>query len=101
MGDVLGKILDRDASLDPPHIRLGEHELIERNVARRRQLDLLNGLCHVSFSGTSGQETLSRPPTRSRSEAPPSCSKRAAPRRRQKGETRESEAGDAGNWHPR
>jgi hypothetical protein len=59
MSDVLGEILDRDAGLDPPHIRLGEHELVERNVARRRQFDLLNGLCHVSFSGTSGQDPLS------------------------------------------
>ncbi|WP_454651289.1 hypothetical protein [Bradyrhizobium liaoningense] len=46
--DVLGEILDRDTGLDPPHVVLAQEEFVEGNVARRRQLDLLNGLCHVS-----------------------------------------------------
>ena len=33
-GDVLGQLLDRDAGLDPPDIRLGQHQLVEGNVAR-------------------------------------------------------------------
>ena len=43
-GDVFGELLDRDSGLDPPDVRLGQHELIERNVARRAQDDLANGL---------------------------------------------------------
>src|SRR5579859_809256 len=50
MGNVLGEILDRDAGLGTADIGLREHQLVEGDVARWRQLDLLNGLCHVSFS---------------------------------------------------
>ena len=46
--DALGQLLDRDAGLDAPHVRLAEHKLVEGNVARGRQGDLLNGLCHLS-----------------------------------------------------
>ena len=46
--DVLSEVLDRDAGLDAADVGLAEHELVEGNVARGRQLDLLNGLCHVS-----------------------------------------------------
>ena len=59
MGDVLGEILDRDTSLDPADVGLREHQLVERDVARRRQLDLLNGLCHVSFSENGRPRLLS------------------------------------------
>ena len=62
--DALRQLLDRDAGLDAPHIRLAEHQLVEGNIARGRQCDLLNGLCHLSFSATGGREPLSRPPTR-------------------------------------
>src|SRR5438477_1541037 len=50
MGNVLCKILDRDAGLDTADVGLREHQPIEGDVARWGQLDLLNGLCHVSFS---------------------------------------------------
>ena len=63
-GDVLGQILDRDAGLHPPDVGLAQDELVEGDVARRRQGDLLNGICHVMFSATGGREPLSRPPTR-------------------------------------
>jgi hypothetical protein len=39
-------VLDRDAGLDAPDVRLAQHELVERDVARRRQGDLLNGSSH-------------------------------------------------------
>src|ERR1700747_1183416 len=50
MGNVLCEILDRDAGLDTADVGLREHQPIEGDVARWGQLDLLNGLCHVSFS---------------------------------------------------
>ena len=46
-GDVLGQLLDRDAGLQTPHVGLAEHQLVEGNVARGAEGDLLNGLCHV------------------------------------------------------
>ena len=42
-GDVLGQLLDRDAGLDPPDVRLAEDQLVEGDVARGREGDLLNG----------------------------------------------------------
>ena len=45
-GDVLGKLLDRDAGLDRADVRLAEHEAVERDVPRRRETDLLDGLGH-------------------------------------------------------
>ena len=45
-GDVLGQLLDRDAGLHAPDVRLAEHQLVEGNVARGRQGDLLNGSSH-------------------------------------------------------
>ena len=62
-GDVLGQLLDRDAGLDPPHVGLTEQELVERDIARRAEDDLLK-LEPWSFSMTGGRETLSRPSTR-------------------------------------
>src|SRR5207237_1306810 len=85
-GDIFGEILDRDARLGAADVGLSQYQFIEGDIARWRQLDLLNGFCHVSFSRTAGRKPLSRPPSRSRSEAPPSCSKRAAPRNRRNGE---------------
>src|SRR5579871_6790967 len=98
-GDVLGEILDRDPGLDPPHIRLGQHELVEGNVARGRQLDLLNGLCHVSFSGTGGQDPLSASnPFKVRSAALLLYEGSAET---PNGKTLGDKAGDTGHWHPR
>ena len=41
-GDVLGELLDRDARLDVADVGLAQHQLVERNVERRRQGDLLD-----------------------------------------------------------
>ncbi|MGX8009087.1 hypothetical protein ACVDG8_008770 [Mesorhizobium sp. ORM8.1] len=54
------QVLDRDAGLDAPDIGLGKHQLVERNVARGRQGDLLDGSSHGGFSAT-GAERLSQP----------------------------------------
>ena len=51
-GDVLGQFLDRDVGLDLADVRLAEHQLVERDIARARKGDLLNGLGHVFFSAT-------------------------------------------------
>ena len=48
-GDVLGQLLDGDAGLDPAHIGLAEHQLVEGDVARGAEGDLLNGGCHVDI----------------------------------------------------
>ena len=45
-GDVLGKLLDRDACLDVADVGLAQHQLVERDVARRRQGDLLDRFGH-------------------------------------------------------
>ncbi len=42
-GDRLGQLLDRDAGLDAADVGLAQHQLVEGDVARRRQGDLLNG----------------------------------------------------------
>ncbi|EHS52241.1 hypothetical protein PDO_4817 [Rhizobium sp. PDO1-076] len=47
MGDILGKLLDRDARLGLPHILLAENELVEGDVAPGVERDFLNGLCHA------------------------------------------------------
>ena len=36
-GDVVGQLLDRDAGLHPPDVRLREQELVEGDVARGRE----------------------------------------------------------------
>ena len=41
-GDVLGEFLDRNAGLDLPHIRLAQHQLVERDVPRRAERDGLD-----------------------------------------------------------
>jgi hypothetical protein len=48
-GDVLGQFLDRDAGLHTPDVRLAQHQLVEGDVARGRQGDLLNGSSHGDF----------------------------------------------------
>ena len=63
-GDVLGQLLDRDAGLHAPDVRLGQNKLVEGNVARRRQGDLLNGSCHRDGLRDGRRKTLSRLPTR-------------------------------------
>src|SRR5439155_26438128 len=57
-GNVLGELLDRDAGLHAPDVRLGQNKLVERDVARRRQGDFLNGSSHCEVSAT-GAERLS------------------------------------------
>ena len=57
-GDVLGELLDRDARLDAPDIRLAQHELVEGNVARRAEGDLLGGFA-ISDSPRRAAESLS------------------------------------------
>ena len=54
-GDGFGKLVDRHAGLHAPDVRLGEHELVERDVARRRQGDLLNGRRHDPYSATDAE----------------------------------------------
>ena len=63
-GDVLGQLLDRDAGLHAPDVRLGQNKLVEGNVARRRQGDLLNGSSHRDGLRDGRRKTLSRLPTR-------------------------------------
>ena len=63
-GDVLGELLDRDAGLHAPDVRLGQNKLVEGDVARRRQGDLLNGSSHRDGLRDGRREPLSRPPTR-------------------------------------
>jgi hypothetical protein len=63
-GDVLGQLLDRDAGLHAPDVRLGQNKLVERDVARRRQGDLLNGSSHRDGLRDGRRKTLSRLPTR-------------------------------------
>ncbi len=57
-GDGLGQFLDRDPGLDPPDIGLAQHQLVEGNIARGREGDLLIGIGHGDFSVT-GAESLS------------------------------------------
>ena len=63
-GDVLGELLDRDAGLHAPDVRLGQNKLVEGDVARRRQGDLLNGSSHRDGLRDGRRKTLSRLPTR-------------------------------------
>ena len=60
-GDVLGQFLDRDAGLDASDIRLAEHELVEGDVAGRRQDDFLGGSSHRGSLRDGRREPLSRP----------------------------------------
>ena len=64
VGDVLGQFLDRDAGLHAPDVRLAEHQLVEGDVARGAEDDLLNGGSHVGNLRDGRRETLSRLPTR-------------------------------------
>ncbi len=57
-GDGLGQLLYRDTGLNPPDVGLAQHQLVEGNVARGREDDLLNGSGHQSYSAT-GAESLS------------------------------------------
>ena len=87
-GDVLGQLLDRDAGLHAPDVGLAQHQLVEGNVARGRQGDLLNGSSHGgSLRGGRPRDSLStsNPP---RKPAQPSSSRRTAPQSRRTGKTR-------------
>ena len=63
-GDVLGQLLDRDAGLHAPDVGLAQHQLVEGNVARGRQGDLVNGSRHGMILRDGRPGTLPRPPTR-------------------------------------
>ena len=72
-GDVLGQLLDRDAGLHAPDVGLAQHQLVEGNVARGRQGDLLNGSSHGgSLRGGRPRDSLStsNPPRNRRSPLP-------------------------------
>jgi hypothetical protein len=76
--NALRQLLDRDARLDAANVGLAQHQLVEGNVTRGTEFDLLNGACHVDHSTTGGRKTLSRPPTRRGHPGPPLTLKRAA-----------------------
>jgi hypothetical protein len=44
--DILGEFLDRHPGLDTPHVRLAENQLVEGDVARAAEGDLLNVIGH-------------------------------------------------------
>jgi hypothetical protein len=46
-GNVLGELLNRNAGLDAPDVRLAEHQLVEGNVAGRTESDLRKSNSHV------------------------------------------------------
>ena len=77
-GDILGQLFDRNAGLHAPDIRLAEHQLVEGNVARGRQGDLLNGSSHMDSLRDGRREPLSRPPTRHGNRRSPLTLSRAA-----------------------
>ena len=69
--------------------------LVERDVPRRREFDLLVGLRHVAspFVTTGGRETLSRPPDPSRKEKPSSPSPASGACRRGKAKMKTAGSG--------
>src|SRR5208282_1219105 len=76
-GDVLGQLLDGDSGLHPAHVGLAQHQLVEGDVARGAEGDLLNGGCHVDIlrdgrpkaSLSTSNPSWNRPPSsRSRAE---------------------------------
>ena len=75
-GDRLGQFLDRDPGLDAPDVRLAQHQLVEGNVARGRQRDLVNGRGHGRNSMTGAGEPLSPASNPSRNPNPTSNSHR-------------------------
>lgn len=58
--DVVGKIGDRHAELDAADVRLGQDQLVERDVPRLIEADLGKGFRHDTHSMTGRRETLSR-----------------------------------------
>jgi hypothetical protein len=72
--DVLGQLLYRDAGLHAPDVGLAQHQLVEGNVARGRQGDLMNGSRHGKILRDGRPGTLPRPPNPSRRPAQPSSS---------------------------
>ena len=59
-GDVLGQFFDRNAGLHAPGVGLAEDQLVERNVARRREGEFLNGSSHRGSLRDGRREPLSR-----------------------------------------
>jgi hypothetical protein len=47
MSNIVGKLFDGDAVLDTAHILLRQVDLVERDVLRLVESDLVNGLCHI------------------------------------------------------
>ena len=64
VSDVLGQLLDRDTGLHAPDVGLAEHQLVEGDVTRGAEDDLLNSGSHVGNLRDGRRETLSRLPTR-------------------------------------
>ena len=50
--NVLGQFFDRDVRFDAPHVGLAQHELVERDVPRGGQDDVLGKFRHHIFSTT-------------------------------------------------
>ena len=86
-GDVLGQLLDRDPGLHAPDVRLAQHQLVEGDIARGAEDDLLNGGRHVGFSVTGGREPLSRPNLVTKPAQPSSLLEGRIPESRKSGST--------------
>src|SRR5690606_23092997 len=81
-GDGYGQFLDRDAGFDAPDIGLAQRQLVERDIPRGREGDLLNGSGHLSYSMTGAGSLSLRPPTRHEAKRRPLPLKRAAQNRK-------------------
>jgi hypothetical protein len=77
-GDVVSQFLDRDAGLHAPHIGLAEHQLVEGDVARRAQRDLLNR-SHVDVLHDGRPRAFLSTSNPSRTDPPSSHSSAAGP----------------------
>ncbi|WP_258452098.1 hypothetical protein [Aerococcus loyolae] len=54
-GDGFGQLVDRHAGFHAPDVGLAQHQLVEGDVAGRRQGDLLNGGRHGLYSATDAE----------------------------------------------
>jgi hypothetical protein len=51
-GDAFDQFLDGHANLDAPHVGLAQHQIVERDIPRRRQSAFLDSFRHQIFSTT-------------------------------------------------
>ncbi len=63
-GDVFREFFDGDARLDLPNIGLAQHELVESDIAGRREGDFLGRFGHLVFSSTGAGSLSPDPQTR-------------------------------------